>query len=146
MITEKPYLQYLMEFRSPAPQKGLGKLRFCGCEKEKSLLYMLIFSFLLYYSSYHSAVSKINNVLSYLISVHCCLLGVMPKHGLDVASCEVFRFYKLVTLKGLIEPISMIVPRRVSKNKTTVGGGKGLLYIEENLAICAGQNVCVVTF
>ncbi|MBN3318744.1 COR2B protein, partial [Atractosteus spatula] len=59
--TEKPYLQYLMEFRSPAPQKGLG---------------------------------------------------VMPKHGLDVAACEVFRFYKLVTLKGLIEPISMIVPRR----------------------------------
>jgi hypothetical protein len=38
----------------------------------------------------------------------------MPKHGLDVAACEVFRFYKLVTLKGLIEPISMIVPRRVS--------------------------------
>ncbi|XP_010882571.1 coronin-2B [Esox lucius] len=59
--TEKPYLQYLMEFRSPAPQKGLG---------------------------------------------------VMPKHGLDVTTCEVFRFYKLVTLKGLIEPISMIVPRR----------------------------------
>uniref|UniRef100_A0A8C9WNN2 Coronin n=1 Tax=Scleropages formosus TaxID=113540 RepID=A0A8C9WNN2_SCLFO len=64
--TEKPYLQYLMEFRSPAPQKGLG---------------------------------------------------VMPKHGLDVASCEVFRFYKLVTLKGLIEPISMIVPRRVSSSR-----------------------------
>nr|XP_023678013.1 coronin-2B-like [Paramormyrops kingsleyae] len=59
--TEKPYLHYLMEFRSPAPQKGLG---------------------------------------------------VMPKHGLDVGACEVFRFYKLVTLKGLIEPISMIVPRR----------------------------------
>uniref|UniRef100_A0A8D1LBV8 Coronin n=1 Tax=Sus scrofa TaxID=9823 RepID=A0A8D1LBV8_PIG len=59
--TEKPYLSYLMEFRSPAPQKGLG---------------------------------------------------VMPKHGLDVSACEVFRFYKLVTLKGLIEPISMIVPRR----------------------------------
>ncbi|XP_074925845.1 coronin-2B isoform X2 [Chelonoidis abingdonii] len=59
--TEKPYLNYLMEFRSPAPQKGLG---------------------------------------------------VMPKYGLDVSACEVFRFYKLVTLKGLIEPISMIVPRR----------------------------------
>lgn len=42
------------------------------------------------------------------------LIGVMPKHGLDVSACEVFRFYKLVTLKGLIEPISMIVPRRVS--------------------------------
>uniref|UniRef100_A0A7N8X5E7 Coronin n=1 Tax=Mastacembelus armatus TaxID=205130 RepID=A0A7N8X5E7_9TELE len=61
ITTEKPYIQYLMEFRSPAPQKGLG---------------------------------------------------VMPKHGLDVAACEVYRFYKLVTLKGLIEPISMIVPRR----------------------------------
>uniref|UniRef100_A0A3Q2DF14 Coronin n=1 Tax=Cyprinodon variegatus TaxID=28743 RepID=A0A3Q2DF14_CYPVA len=61
ITTEKPYIQYLMEFRSPAPQKGLG---------------------------------------------------VMPKHGLDVAACEVFRFYKLVTLKGMIEPISMIVPRR----------------------------------
>uniref|UniRef100_H3CVZ8 Coronin n=1 Tax=Tetraodon nigroviridis TaxID=99883 RepID=H3CVZ8_TETNG len=62
VTTEKPYLQYLMEFRSPTPQKGLA--------------------------------------------------GVMPKHGLDVGACEVFRFYKLITMKGLIEPISMIVPRR----------------------------------
>nr|XP_013807528.1 PREDICTED: coronin-2B-like [Apteryx mantelli mantelli] len=38
-------------------------------------------------------------------------LRVMPKHGLDVSACEVFRFYKLVTLKGLIEPISMILLR-----------------------------------
>lgn len=38
----------------------------------------------------------------------------MPKRGLDVSSCEVFRFYKLVTIKSLIEPLSMIVPRRVS--------------------------------
>lgn len=37
----------------------------------------------------------------------------MPKRGLDVSSCEVFRFYKLVTIKSLIEPLSMIVPRRV---------------------------------
>lgn len=44
----------------------------------------------------------------------CLSAGVMPKHGLDVGACEVFRFYKLVTLKGLIEPVSMIVPRRVS--------------------------------
>lgn len=49
----------------------------------------------------------------------CLSTGVMPKHGLDVSACEVFRFYKLVTLKGLIEPISMIVPRRVS------GAGRG---------------------
>ncbi|KAG7221826.1 hypothetical protein INR49_017001 [Caranx melampygus] len=39
-------------------------------------------------------------------------LGVMPKRGLDVTSCEVFRFYKLVTIKSLIEPLAMIVPRR----------------------------------
>ncbi|KAF4090832.1 hypothetical protein AMELA_G00056250 [Ameiurus melas] len=39
-------------------------------------------------------------------------MGVMPKRGLDVCSCEVFRFYKLVTTKSLIEPLSMIVPRR----------------------------------
>lgn len=39
--------------------------------------------------------------------------GVMPKRGLDVSSCEIFRFYKLITTKSLIEPISMIVPRRV---------------------------------
>uniref|UniRef100_A0A672M8E1 Coronin n=2 Tax=Sinocyclocheilus grahami TaxID=75366 RepID=A0A672M8E1_SINGR len=39
-------------------------------------------------------------------------MGVMPKRGLDVCSCEIFRFYKLVTIKSLIEPLSMIVPRR----------------------------------
>nr|XP_020447394.1 coronin-2A isoform X2 [Monopterus albus] len=39
-------------------------------------------------------------------------MGVMPKRGLDVSSCEVFRFYKLVTVKSLIESLSMIVPRR----------------------------------
>lgn len=27
--SEKPYLSYLMEFRSPAPQKGLGKEGLC---------------------------------------------------------------------------------------------------------------------
>ncbi|XP_060055098.1 coronin-2A isoform X3 [Erinaceus europaeus] len=39
-------------------------------------------------------------------------IGVMPKRGLDVSSCEIFRFYKLITTKCLIEPVSMIVPRR----------------------------------
>lgn len=37
----------------------------------------------------------------------------MPKRGLDVSACEIFRFYKLITTKSLIEPVSMIVPRRV---------------------------------
>ncbi|NXT69941.1 COR2A protein, partial [Chaetops frenatus] len=58
---EKPYLNYLMEYRSHLPQKGIG---------------------------------------------------MMPKRGLDVAACEIFRFYKLIPTKSLVEPISMIVPRR----------------------------------
>ncbi|NXS84758.1 COR2A protein, partial [Erpornis zantholeuca] len=58
---EKPYLNYLMEYHSHLPQKGIG---------------------------------------------------MMPKRGLDVAACEIFRFYKLIPTKNLIEPISMIVPRR----------------------------------
>ncbi|XP_059745241.1 coronin-2A isoform X3 [Bos taurus] len=57
----KPHLNYLMEYHSYNPQKGIG---------------------------------------------------VMPKRGLDVSSCEIFRFYKLITTKSLIEPVSMIVPRR----------------------------------
>ncbi|KAG8595154.1 hypothetical protein GDO81_001436 [Engystomops pustulosus] len=54
--------------------------------------------------------------LQYLNEYRSCLpqkgIGVLPKRGVDVSSCEVFRFYKLVTIKGLIEPVSMIVPRR----------------------------------
>ena len=40
-------------------------------------------------------------------------VGAMPKRAVDVNSCEVARFYKLHQ-SGLCEPISMIVPRRVS--------------------------------
>ncbi|NXJ06637.1 COR2A protein, partial [Odontophorus gujanensis] len=58
---EKPYLNYLTEYRSRLPQKGIG---------------------------------------------------MMPKRGLEVSACEIFRFYKLIPTKNLIEPISMIVPRR----------------------------------
>ncbi|KAM5194361.1 coronin-2A [Mantella aurantiaca] len=61
VVPQKPYFQYLNEYRSNLPQKGIGTL---------------------------------------------------PKRGLDVSSCEVFRFYRLITVKGLIEPVSMIVPRR----------------------------------
>ncbi len=46
----------------------------------------------------------------------CWCAGVMVKRGMDVSECEIFRFYKLVTLKGLVEPISMIVPRRGEQN------------------------------
>ncbi|NXA63587.1 COR2A protein, partial [Mohoua ochrocephala] len=58
---EKPYLNYLTEYCSHLPQKGIG---------------------------------------------------TMPKRGLDVAACEIFRFYKLIPTKNLIQPVSMIVPRR----------------------------------
>ncbi|XP_074597900.1 coronin-2B-like [Brevipalpus obovatus] len=39
-------------------------------------------------------------------------LGIMPKRGLDVHKCEIFRFYKLHATKPLCEPISMVVPRK----------------------------------
>ncbi|XP_076335049.1 coronin-2B-like isoform X2 [Tachypleus tridentatus] len=37
---------------------------------------------------------------------------VMPKRGLCVRRCEVFRFYRLSATKGMCEPVSMIVPRK----------------------------------
>ncbi|XP_053677075.1 coronin-1C-like [Anopheles nili] len=39
-------------------------------------------------------------------------LGFMPKRGLNVHQCEVFRFYKLHAAGNVCEPISMIVPRK----------------------------------
>ncbi|XP_049298037.1 coronin-1C-like isoform X10 [Anopheles funestus] len=39
-------------------------------------------------------------------------LGFMPKRGLNVHQCEVFRFYKLHAAGNICEPISMIVPRK----------------------------------
>ena len=39
-------------------------------------------------------------------------VGVLPKRGVDVMSCEVFRLYKLHTNRDLVEPISMVVPRK----------------------------------
>ncbi|XP_019733066.1 coronin-2A-like isoform X4 [Hippocampus comes] len=63
LSSEKPYISFLTEFRSPLPHKGLA---------------------------------------------------VMPKRGLDVNVCEIFRFYRLIAVKGLVEPLSMIVPRKKS--------------------------------
>jgi len=39
-------------------------------------------------------------------------LGFMPKRGCETTQCEIFRFYKLHAIRGLCEPISMIVPRK----------------------------------
>lgn len=41
-----------------------------------------------------------------------------------MSSCEIFRFYKLITTKSLIEPVSMIVPRRVRAVGATSEGGR----------------------
>ncbi|KAJ2843828.1 Coronin-like protein crn1, partial [Coemansia erecta] len=38
-------------------------------------------------------------------------LGVMPKRGVDVAHCEVMRFFKVAS-NSLVEPISFKVPRK----------------------------------
>ena len=40
--------------------------------------------------------------------------GMMPKRGIDPLKNEVARFYKLHASKNLVEPVSMIVPRKVS--------------------------------
>ncbi|KAL4007763.1 hypothetical protein ACER0C_001615 [Sarotherodon galilaeus] len=56
--------------------------------------------------------------ISYLTEYRSLLpqkgLGVMPKRGLDVSACEIFRFYRLIAIKDLVEPLSMIVPRKES--------------------------------
>ena len=44
------------------------------------------------------------------------MAGAMPKRGVDSNRCEIVRFYKLHTSKDLVEPISMIVPRKVRNN------------------------------
>lgn len=39
-------------------------------------------------------------------------LGCMPKRGLNVTGCEIFRFYKLHGTGNVVEPVSFIVPRK----------------------------------
>ncbi|XP_037301619.1 LOW QUALITY PROTEIN: coronin-2A-like, partial [Manduca sexta] len=56
---------------------------------------------------------KIHTVcIQYTVFVSQRGLGFMPKRGVNTCPCEVFRFYKLHTSRGLCEPISMIVPRK----------------------------------
>ena len=61
LLNEDPYIFYLSQFISGAPQRGFG---------------------------------------------------IVPKRGCVTAQCEIFRFYKLHATKDIIEPISMIVPRK----------------------------------
>lgn len=39
-------------------------------------------------------------------------LGWMPKRGLNVSACEIFRFYKMHAAGSVVEPISFMVPRK----------------------------------
>lgn len=41
-------------------------------------------------------------------------LAQMPKKGVNARKCEIVRFYKLHTMKDVVEPLSMIVPRKVN--------------------------------
>ncbi|NXP97789.1 COR2A protein, partial [Vidua macroura] len=71
--------------------KGDGNIRYYEISPEKPYLHYLM--------EYHSHLPQKG-------------VGMMPKRGLDVAACEIFRFYRLISTKNLIEPISMIVPRQ----------------------------------
>ncbi|KAM6909047.1 coronin-2A [Xenentodon cancila] len=82
LSSEKPFINFLTEYRSPLPQKGLG---------------------------------------------------FMPKRGLDVSICEVFRFYRLIVVKELVEPLSMIVQRK----KTEI--------FQEDLYPITAENEAVMT-
>lgn len=48
-----------------------------------------------------------------------------------MSSCEIFRFYKLITTKNLIEPVSMIVPRRVRVVAAICEGGRNPSWREQ---------------
>ena len=64
-----------------------------------------------------SSILYVNSAWMYIISIYLFIyflsLGVMPKRGCNTERCEVMRFYKLHASKNLIEPLSMIVPRKV---------------------------------
>ncbi|GFR88565.1 coronin [Elysia marginata] len=57
-----------------------------------------------------------SNAVQYLNSFQTSLpqrgLGMMPKRGIDSHKNELTRFYKLHASKNLVEPVSMIVPRK----------------------------------
>lgn len=44
----------------------------------------------------------------------------MPKRGLDVLRCEIFRLYKIHASQLLVEPVSFIVPRKSERFQTDI--------------------------
>uniref|UniRef100_A0A670KAL3 Coronin n=1 Tax=Podarcis muralis TaxID=64176 RepID=A0A670KAL3_PODMU len=132
--SEKPYLNYLMEYRSPLPQKGIdfaakqtkGEAVRPAEKNRVAVKETGEFSNLLPgdpTSGWRQRQQRLGGVgwerkncteseaaCSVMVGERQC--RIMPKRGLDVSSCEIFRFYKLIPAKYLIEPVSMIVPRR----------------------------------
>ncbi|KAA0706437.1 Coronin-2A [Triplophysa tibetana] len=62
-------------------------------------------------------VTDVKPHIHFLAEYHCQFpqrgMGVMPKRGLDVSVCEVFRFYRLVAVRDLLEPLSFCVPHKL---------------------------------
>ncbi|KAH9509688.1 Coronin-2A [Bulinus truncatus] len=71
--------------------KGDGNIRYFEIDSEDGSVHFL--------NTYQSALPQRG-------------LGMMPKRGIDSFKNEVARFYKLHASKNLVEPISMIVPRK----------------------------------
>ncbi|XP_055872822.1 coronin-1A-like isoform X2 [Biomphalaria glabrata] len=71
--------------------KGDGNIRYFEIDSEENSVHFL--------NTYQSALPQRG-------------LGMMPKRGIDPFKNEVARFYKLHASKNLVEPISMIVPRK----------------------------------
>ena len=65
--------------------------------------------------------------------------GVMPKRGCNPHKCEIMRFYKVHAAKNVVEPISMIVPRKVTLKLHVFVKGR----IEKYLLECNCQNEAV---
>ncbi|XP_051515087.1 coronin-2A [Myxocyprinus asiaticus] len=63
-------------------------------------------------------VSAVKPYIHFLAEYHSPFpqrgMGVMPKRGLNFSVCEVFRFYRLLAVRDLLEPVSFYVPRKQS--------------------------------
>ncbi|WAR03224.1 COR1C-like protein [Mya arenaria] len=59
-------------------------------------------------------------------------IGYMPKRGLNVNSCEIARFYKLLN-NGVCEVIPMTVPRKISLRSGYISSKKEKILVKKNV-------------
>ncbi len=91
----------------------------CGKVRIKWKIFTLILIFYLQgdsairYFEYTPDAPYIHYLSSYTSSDPQRGIGSMPKRGLNIAGCEIARFYKLLN-SGLCEVIPFTVPRKVS--------------------------------